>query len=767
LLPGDQVRTPKRGAHAVELRLAGGGRLVLGPGTLIEIPNAHGARLYTGDLEAKGALTLTGPGDFARQGDGTVLLRAAGRTTKELKSAPRWLAGYRNSSTDEWMGSLVAQVDGRNVPLTIGHHKVNVDIRDQIARTTIETSFVNRTNGTLEGTFYFPLPADASISGFGMWIGGELVEADIVEKQRARAIFEDILRRREDPGLLEWTGGNLFKARVFPIFGNSEKRIRIQYTQVLPLEGSTLRYRYALRSEMLRRTPLRSLRVQVRVHSSRPILSLACPSHEVRTRRTKHAASVEFDAETYTPERDFELRIGFDKGRPLTVIPHRRGDDGYFMLQLSPPDPAAGAWTRGLLPDSEPLDIVVIADTSGSMHQGARATQLDFLQSLLALLGEKDRVRLLTCDVEPQWYDKPVDDEALDWLDARRSLGWTDLDAAFDALQGKISKETVVIYVGDGVGTTGDADPVALADRLRRLGLRRSHAIATSSTYEKGVLEAIGTLRDASAGPVVAAAALIAEVAQPTVENLKISFDGLRTARVYPERLPNLPAGQQQIVLGRFQPTAGDQKGTVTINGTLAGKPVRYTAELALKADEEGNSFLPRLWARRHVDALLQEGRTPAVKSEIVSFSEEFGIMTPYTSLLVLESDQQRERYGVQRRVKMRDGERFFADGRGAATRELQRKQMLEARAWVLDLRRRMLREIRTMGLHLHDNFNESFPGSIGLGGGAGGYSDSPLFFTSRAESAPRARAANELLDEMAKHEDAEDWDAEEWEGVE
>ncbi|MEM8885781.1 MAG: hypothetical protein AAGD14_17075, partial [Planctomycetota bacterium] len=106
LLPGDQVRTPKRGAHAVELRLAGGGRLVLGPGTLIEIPNAHGARLYAGDLEAKGALTLTGPGDFARQGDGTVLLRAAGRVTKELKSAPRWLAGYRNSSTDEWMGSL-------------------------------------------------------------------------------------------------------------------------------------------------------------------------------------------------------------------------------------------------------------------------------------------------------------------------------------------------------------------------------------------------------------------------------------------------------------------------------------------------------------------------------------------------------------------------------------------------------------------------------------------------------------------------------------
>ena len=116
------------------------------------------------------------------------------------------------------MGSLLATVDGKNVPLTVGYHKVAVEIRDQIARTTVEESFVNPTDATLEGVFSFPLPADASISGFGMWIGDELVEADVVEKQRAREIYEDILRRKKDPGLLEWAGGNLFKARVFPIF---------------------------------------------------------------------------------------------------------------------------------------------------------------------------------------------------------------------------------------------------------------------------------------------------------------------------------------------------------------------------------------------------------------------------------------------------------------------------------------------------------------------------------------------------------------------
>ena len=92
-----------------------------------------------------------------------------------------------------------------------------------------------------------------------MWINGELIEADVVEKQRAREIYEEILRQKKDPGLLEWTGGNIFKARVFPIEARSEKRIKIVYTQVLPMRSNRYRYSYGLRSELLQKTPLREL----------------------------------------------------------------------------------------------------------------------------------------------------------------------------------------------------------------------------------------------------------------------------------------------------------------------------------------------------------------------------------------------------------------------------------------------------------------------------------------------------------------------------
>ena len=172
---------------------------------------------------------------------GKQLYRVEKNQLVQVAKDPPWLLGFKGATINETLGSLVALVDGRNVPLTVGYHKVSVDIRDQIARTVIEESFVNHTNAELEGVFHFPLPQDASISGFGMWIGNNLVEADVVEKQRAREIFETIKRERRDPGLLEWSGGNIFKARVFPIPAHSENAAsRITYTTRSAAQGEPL-----------------------------------------------------------------------------------------------------------------------------------------------------------------------------------------------------------------------------------------------------------------------------------------------------------------------------------------------------------------------------------------------------------------------------------------------------------------------------------------------------------------------------------------------
>ncbi len=784
LFAGDVIRTPSRGAHALEWR-SSKGTFLLGPGGRIQL-NKDGPHLVQGELavtapEGKVA-TVRSAGEMHAASNGHMYLR--GGTAGLLKTTPRWVEGYRSSSSNEWMGSLLAKVDGRDVPLAVGYHKVDAEIRDQIARTTIEQSFINSTSRRLEGVFYFPLPADASISGFAMWIGGELVEADIVERQRARQIYEDILRRKKDPGLLEWEGGNLFKARVFPIEAHSEKRIRIRYTQVLPLEGSTMRYRYALRSELLRSKPLRELQLTVRVVSETPIEEVSSPTHETLKSSTANEATVQFSASEYRPDKDFEVAVKLARGAELTAIPHRRGDDGYFMMLLAPPDEEAGRWKRDLVPDGKPLHLVILADTSGSMDAAARSAQEQFIAGLAGVLGEQDRISLLACDVRATALTTeptpPADlERALEQLAATRSLGWTDIDRALSKALGMATDGSVLVYIGDGVGTTGDADPVALAERIDALGKNAKvtmHAVAVSSSYEAPVLEALariggGSVRTVGDRPVKDAFALLAEAARPALRDIRISVEGIRTARVYPQRPPNLPMGQQQIVLGRYLPTGEAQTGRVVVTGTRAGKPVRFTAELTVPAGDAGNSFLPRLWGRRHIDALLAQGASKQNQEEIVAFSERFGIMTPYTSFLVLESDEDRERYGVERRVRMRDGERFFAEARDRATLEKQRALMKAAGRWRQQLRRKTLLEIARLGRDLPietpprfadmnadgsvafglvDEAREVFRSQIGIGGGAGGA------FRGRGG----ARSAPAVGSELRALESASSWDA-------
>ena len=719
LKPGDWLRTDVRGANALHVRLGSQARLILGPGTLVEAVDGATVKLIRGELEVsapeKAQVQLVAPGGKALVVSGTAVFRTRRNKLEKLDKEPNWLQGFKGTVTTESMGSLLANVEGRNVPLTVGYHKVTVDVRDQIARTVVEESFVNHTNGTLEGVFYFPLPQDASISGFAMWIGDRCVEADVVEKQRAREIYETILRERRDPGLLEWTGGNIFKARVYPIFGHSEKRIKITYTQVLPLKGGRCRYSYALQSELLRQHPLRELAIDVRVHSALPLKAIVCKTHEVRTDKTAHAGHVEFSAQEYTPDRDFEVEIEVDHRRsPVVLIPHERVEDGYFLLLLTPPD-AGGDWERGVLPDGDPLDLIILADTSGSMDEAQRQVQDAFVAALLSSLGEKDTFNLATCDTECLWLAQksiPATEANLtaarDFLAARLSLGWSNLDEALESVKGRLGPRTQVIYLGDGIVTTGDGDPVAFAKRVRRLhqGTPATfHAVSTGSSFEPVVMKAIASLGGGSVrrieggnGPQAVARELLSEVTQPALRDLRIEFRGLRTARVYPVELPNLPAGAQQIVLGRYLPEGRDQKGEVIVTGVRDGKRVQFRAPVTLKDAESGNSFIPRLWARLHLDVLLDQGRSTAVKEEIIALSEEYNIMTPYTSFLVLESDADRERFKVKQRFRMRDGEKFFAEGRDSANFELAQQQMKRAGNWRIGLRRRILRELAEMG---------------------------------------------------------------------
>lgn len=780
LMAGDWVKTGSRGANALQLKMRNGVVYTLGPDTLVELPDVGTLKVTQGEAEIsapdKVTVAVQGPQGVTLAATGKKVVRARDDKLAFLDTEPRWLTGYRNNASTEALGSLLANVDGRNVPLTMGYHKVIVDVRDQIARTDIEESFVNHTSSVLEGVFYFPLPQDASISGFGMWIGDEYVHGEIVEKERAREIYETILREKRDPGLLEWTGGNIFKARVYPI--GAEKRIRITYTQVLPKVGTTYRYNYALQSEMLRQHPLAQLKIEVKINSAEPLASVESPSHTCRVQRAEHSAIVEFEDAECTPTRDFELRIGTrPSDRRITIIPHRRGDDGYFMLLLDAP--GAGAEDdRPLLTDGKPLNLLVVADTSGSMMGPARDTQIAFLEALLGSLGEKDRFNLVTSDVETRWAFAEFAGNsaanraaALAFVEKRTPLGWSDLDKTFGEVVRRVPADGQVVFVGDGVLTSGDADPVAFSQRLQKMygGAGTFHAVAPGSSYESVVLRAMaslggGSVREIGGGtdPAQTAFKLLREMTTPAVKNLKIRFNGIAAAAVYPEPLPNLSAGSQQIVIGRYNPAGGSAAGSVTVSGMSGGKAVEYSSEVKLPVSEAGNSFIPRLWARHHLDYLLAQGSSPQVRERIIALSEDYQIITPYTSFLVLESDADRERFKVKKTFRMRDGEEFFAEGRDNANYDLVRRQMLVAKAWRKRIREAVLARLGEMD---RDRTQFLFAGpdvELGLDGGVYDYLAEGETYKERGRDVLERRGIVESEESIVEHGDknapAEDW---------
>ncbi|MHC4506735.1 MAG: VIT domain-containing protein, partial [Planctomycetota bacterium] len=227
------------------------------------------------------------------------------------------------------------------VPPAVKYHKVKVEVRGRIATTFVDQVFVNPNRRQMEGEYVFPIPERASVSKFTLDIGGETVEAELLDAEKARKIYEDIVRRMKDPALLEYMGRGLFRARIFPIPPGGERRITLRYEEQVPKNGSLYAYRYPLNTEKFSSRPIEEVSVDVKLAGERPVRAVVCPSHPGQAkvqRRPNGTASVSFRARRTRPDRDFIVYYGLGGKLAVDLVAHRKGDrDGYFMLAISPP----------------------------------------------------------------------------------------------------------------------------------------------------------------------------------------------------------------------------------------------------------------------------------------------------------------------------------------------------------------------------------------------------------------------------------------------
>lgn len=553
----------------------------------------------------------------------------------------------------------------RHMPLSVKNHFVECNIIDGVATTKIDQVFHNPTNRQLEGTYIFPFPDDVVIQKFSMFMNGKEVQGEVLDSDKARNIYEDIVRKMQDPALLEYAGSRMYKARVFPIPANGDVRIKLDYSQVVRSNAGLFTYTYPLNTEKFSATPLENVAVTVRINSQRPITTVFCPTHQASVdRKSDTEYVVGYEAKRVLPDTDFTVnyKLTENKDFSLVTLTHREGDEpGYFMARITP-----DALTRNEKP--LPKDICFVIDTSGSMSGKKIEQARDALRFCLEHLNESDRFSIVAFSTEVRPYRKGLTaagrdsvNDAKQYVSELEAIGGTAInDALLTAIQaGRDTAEAkgrpyMIVFLTDGLPTVGekDVDKILTNVKKENKGNIRLFVFGVGHDVNTRLLD---TLAEDNHG----ARQYVSEnedlelklsdfytmIAHPILSDLELKFDDdLKVTDVYPKRLPDLFRGSELVLLGRY---AGTGASAITLTGNVGeGKERSFTWEKTFAKANNDQEHLPRLWASRKIGFLLDEmrlnGENAELKEEVVTLAKRFGILTPYTSFLVLEDDQSR-----------------------------------------------------------------------------------------------------------------------------
>src|SRR5215467_15449965 len=350
-------------------------------------------------------------------------------------------------------------------PLEVTSHQVNVKIDGQVAITSIDQEFYNPNDQRLEGFYMFPVPKGAHIDKFSMEIAGKSVDAELLPADKARGIYEDIVRKMRDPALLEYAGRDLFKVRIFPIEPRSRKPIKISYTELLRSDAGTVTYLYPLSTEKFSARPIKNLSVKIELKSAEPLASIYSPSHKVEIKRDgPNRAVIGYESKDEKPDTDFQLVYSSEKRDVgLSLIAHKSGgEDGYFLLLAAP--------TVAKETKPAPKDMVFVVDTSGSMA-GAKLQQAKkALQFCVENLNADDRFEIVRFSTEAESLfgklgeaDSQHRKRASNFIADLKPIGGTAiadaLQTAFKARTERSERPFVVIFLTDGLPTVGTRNP--------------------------------------------------------------------------------------------------------------------------------------------------------------------------------------------------------------------------------------------------------------------------------------------------------------------
>lgn len=549
-------------------------------------------------------------------------------------------------------------------PLEVVYHKVDVKIDGQSAITKIDQSFYNPSQYQLEGYYIFPIPKGAVINNFTMVINGKETKAEVLDADKVRKIYEDIVRQMRDPALLEYSEQNIFKLRIFPIEPRSEKKISISYSQVLESDNNLFEYVYPLNTEKFSAKPLKNVSVKIDLKSIEKIKNIYCPTHEVDiVNKSDSHSIISYEDESVKPDIDFKLYFSINSSAVgLSLLSYQTGEnDGYFLLSASPSIEIDKS-------NIESKDITFILDVSGSMSGEKLEQAKKALIYCINNLNADDRFNVIRFSTEAyslfnslKKAEKQNINEAKRFIDDFQAIGGTNIEEAFNLAFKNYTKSNhphFVVFLTDGKPTIGEMNDEKLLKGI--LSVNKSN----SRIFTFGIGDEINThlldkLTDATKSwrtyvsddedIEIKVSNFYDKIQSPVLSDLKLAFDNVEVYQTYPKDLPDLFKGSNVLVFGRYKGN-GNGNAKITLSGKLNGEQKEFALKENFTSSDDEYNFIPPLWASRRIGYLLDvirlNGEDKELVDEVTVLAREHGIITPYTSYLIMEDEEIRVRGG-------------------------------------------------------------------------------------------------------------------------
>jgi len=578
-------------------------------------------------------------------------------------------------------GAVEVQVDDQTLALPLLRTDMEAHLSGDLATVTLTQSFANPLDVVVEGTYAFPLPADAAVYAMRMTVGDEVIEAVIREKEDAKAEYEAARSEGKAAALLVQERPNVFTQHVANLVPGETITVTVEYAHAVPREDGAYAYHFpmvvgpryvppadgapatdlsqwALKDYAPVNTPqaVDPDRVGITVHidGGMPVHGVSSASHALEVTedgpawRTVRLIGADHAGGRTIDNQDFLLRYQLQADAPAVGVTTWSEDgQGVVSLLIEPPGEGTATLT--------PREMVFLLDCSGSMSGVPMDASKRFIRQALEELRPNDRFRIIRFSEAASGFSEEAllatpgnIQMAQGYVDKLEGTGGTQM---IEGIKAALSPQIpegylrMVVFLTDGyIGN--EAEVIGLLEKEREDA--RLFSFGIGSSVNRWLIEELaragrGVARvvkpDGDAGE--AASALADRLQSPVLTDIRVDWGDAPVHTDTPTDPPDLFLGESVRIMGKLD-AAGSWP--VTVHGRIGGEAVSLPVTLAVSESSPRAGALPVIWARSLVEDQMVDYLSPfnttedrtRIQAAITGLGLKYGLMTQWTSFVAV-----------------------------------------------------------------------------------------------------------------------------------